>query len=224
MQRFLWRIYAYRFFDAFKLIGPLFTILFQRNGLDTFQIALLISIWSVAQLSLEVPLGAVADTYSRKKLLILGVLVLAVGYGFWFIGTFWAYAIGFVLWGVKNALISGTLEAFVYDELKSIGKEEMYERVNGKLDGTFWAGVAASAVVGGFVATINFNVVLLLSIFSLVFAAIILLPIQSVHAVKSTGEKTYFIVIKKALQEIKYNTRLFEILLFFCLIFATWIN
>lgn len=222
MKSFLWKIYSYRFLEAFKLIGVIFTLFFQHNGLTTFEISILIAIWSATQLILEVPLGVFADKYSRRNLLIIALLFLIAGYFFWMKGGFIFYAIGFIFWGIKNALTSGTLEAFVYDELKTLNAEGQYEKINGRLETAFWTGVTISAVLGGLVASINFNLVLIISIVSAIFAIISLVLIKPVQPVKSTGESNYFHVLKKALGEIKNNSRLLEIVIFFCLVFATY--
>ena len=57
------------------------------------------------------------------------------------------YAIGFVLWGLRNVLTSGTLEAFIYDELKSEHQEHLYEKASGRLNGHRFLGGALSAVL-----------------------------------------------------------------------------
>jgi hypothetical protein len=43
----------------------------------------------------------------------------------------WAFAVGFVVWGVAGALVSGASEALVYDGLAEVGAAGSYVRVNG---------------------------------------------------------------------------------------------
>ena len=43
----------------------------------------------------------------------------------------WAFAVGFVIWGVGGALVSGASEALVYDGLAAVGAADSYARVNG---------------------------------------------------------------------------------------------
>ena len=84
--------------DSFILIGVIFALFFSNHGLNPFQISLLISIWSLTTIITEVPFGVLADTYSRRNLLIIGLLLRAVGVSFWMMGGFVNYVIGFVLW------------------------------------------------------------------------------------------------------------------------------
>jgi len=222
MDNFIWKMSIYRFLDAVKLVGVIFVLLFAHNGMSPFQISVLISIWSITQLLLEVPLGTIADKYPRRNLLIIALLVHAFGLVLWLGDNFIFYAAGFILWGFKNALVSGTQEAFVYDELKTYGKETLYEKVNGKLESAFWIGITLSAVLGGFVASVNYDWVIISSIVTTFLAIIPLLTIKSVKPSKSTGETEYLNVLKKSIKEIRTNTTLWGIIAFFCLIFATY--
>lgn len=222
MDSFLSKLYLFRFLEAFKLVGVIFTLLFQHNGLDPFQISLLIGVWSVTQLVLEVPFGTVADKYPRRNVMIVGLILFALGMVLWLQGGFLFYALGFILWGAKNALISGTLEAFVYDELKSYNKEDLYEKVNGKLETWFWAGVTISAAIGGFVASINFQYVILATILSTLVSIGLLLTIRSVRQVHSTGEEKYLSILGKALKEIRGNGHLLYLMILFCVIFSVY--
>ncbi len=90
-------------------------------------------IWSVVSFVAEIPSGALADTWSRRKLYALGELITAAGYALWLIWpSYPGFALGFVLWGVGGALGSGSLEALIYDELSASGAEKDYARVVGR--------------------------------------------------------------------------------------------
>ncbi|MDX2969910.1 MFS transporter [Kribbella solani] len=106
---------------------PLYQLLFHHHGLSAAQISTLFVVWSATGFVLEVPSGAWADTYSRRKLLILGALLSGLGYAAWItIPSFTGFALGFVLWGTSSALISGTYEAFAYDELAARDRTEHF--------------------------------------------------------------------------------------------------
>jgi MFS family permease len=222
MSLFPFKFALYKFLDAVKPIGVIFVLLFTSNGINPFQISLLIAVWAGTQFILEVPLGTVADKYSRRNLLVIASLIHILGFVLWLKGTFVFYALGFVMWGVKNALVSGTQEALVYDTLKTHKLENSYEEINGRLESAFWIGISTSAILGGLLATINFNLVLLASIYTTILGITILLTIESIKPVKSTNEANYFKLLKEAVYEIKNSTKLLGILVFFCLVFATY--
>lgn len=222
MKNFLWKIYASRFLDSFILIGVIFTLFFNNAGLNPFQISELITIWSITTILTEVPFGVFADTYSRKNLLIIGLILRALGFYFWYLGGFVNYAIGFILWGLKNTLTSGTLEALVYDELVFYKKEGLYEEVNGKMSSAFSLGLTLSAVFGGLVAQINFNWVLIASIVTSLLGGLVLLTLKSVKPVQSTGEVNYYKTLKESVLEIHKNKSLLFVIIFICFIFAAF--
>ncbi|MBO4256834.1 MFS transporter [Streptomyces griseorubiginosus] len=126
-------LYGYAFLDDFVLLYPVYALLFSDTGLSVWQISSLFVIWSVTGVVLEVPSGAWADAVSRRLLLVLGPLLTAVGFALWvLLPSYWAFALGFVLWGARGALVSGALEALVYEELERLGEGERYARVMGR--------------------------------------------------------------------------------------------
>lgn len=151
---------AYRFFDDFVLLYPVYALLFRDTGLSVGQISALFVIWTLASLAFEVPSGALADAVSRRLLLIVAPLLTVVAFGLWVSApSFWVFAVGFVLWGLKSALVSGSLEALVYEELQQDGHEHRYAAImgRGEVAGTtaaMLAGLAAAPVftAGGYPA------------------------------------------------------------------------
>lgn len=112
---------------------PLYGLLFADHGLSAAQISTLFIIWSTTAFLLEVPSGALADVFSRRKLLVLGALIGGLGYAAWIaLPSYAGFAAGFVLWGTSSALISGTFEAFVYDELAARGASDRYAGLIGR--------------------------------------------------------------------------------------------
>ncbi len=222
MKSFLTKFYIFRFLEAFKLVGMIFSLLFAAHGLNPLQISILISIWSATQMICEVPFGVIADMYPRRNVLILATFVFIAGMFMWLGGNFTFYALGFVLWGMKNALMSGTMEAFVYDELKIYDKTSEYEKINGRADSVFWAGITISTVIGGVVANTSFDITIWVTILVALLSAIPLVLIKPAQIVQSTKELKYFITLKNALVEIKTNKALLKLTVIFCLLFALY--
>ena len=142
------RIIAFEALQDFIPLYPLYQLLFADHGLSAAQISTLFVIWSATGFVLEVPSGAWADTYSRRKLLILGALLSAVGYAAWIsLPSYAGFALGFVLWGTSSALISGTYEAFVYDELAARDRTEHFPTLLGRArSASFVMNLAATAL------------------------------------------------------------------------------
>jgi MFS family permease len=220
MRAFVWKTSLYRFLDAFKLVALIFTLLFAENGLSVFQVSILVVIWSVSQMLFEIPMGVVADKYSRRNVLIAASVIVAIGFSLWLFGGFLFYALGMILYGLRNALVSGTQEAFVYDELKSLGKDSEYANVSGKLDGSMQMGFMLSAILGGIVGQFSFNLAIILSIITSLFSAGVLLTIKAVSPIQSMGEVGYFKVLKRAIKEIHSNSKILMAIIFIACTFG----
>jgi MFS family permease len=112
------------------LLYPVYALLFADAGLTTAEISSLFAIWSVVSFTCEIPAGALADTWSRKRLYALGEVVSAAGWAVWLIWpTYPGFAAGFALWGLGGAFASGSLEALVYDQ---VGDGTAYTRIMGR--------------------------------------------------------------------------------------------
>lgn len=113
-------------------IYPLYALFFADTGLTSAQISALFAIWSATSIVAEVPSGALADRFGRRTALVAAGMVQAAGYVLWVtLPGFTGFALGFVLWGVGGALVSGAREALLYDGLAEVGARVEYTRVNG---------------------------------------------------------------------------------------------
>lgn len=99
---------------------------------------------------LEVPTGLWADSFSRRRLLMLAPLPVAGAWALWtFAPCYTSFALGFVLWGIGGALRSGTLQALVYEELAALGAAADYARLIGRSQAvSTTAAMAATAAAG----------------------------------------------------------------------------
>ncbi|HEX5404255.1 MAG TPA: MFS transporter [Pseudonocardiaceae bacterium] len=109
---------------------PLYALLFADTGLSDADISVLFVIWSGVGIIAEVPMGALADRFSRRYALVVAGAAQAAGYTLWTaVPGFPGFACGFVLWGLGGALASGALEALVYDGLTAAGAQGRYPTV-----------------------------------------------------------------------------------------------
>ncbi|MEE1836872.1 MFS transporter [Streptomyces sp. SP17KL33] len=150
VRRLTATLYGYAFLDDFVLLYPVYALLFSDTGLSIWQISSLFALWSITGIVLEVPSGAWADAVSRRLLLWVGPLLTAAGFALWVIApSYWAFALGFVLWGVRGALGSGALEALVYDELDRLGAADRYARIVGRAQAAGMIAVMAAMGLAG---------------------------------------------------------------------------
>lgn len=92
-------------------------------------------IWSAVAVIAEVPSGAIADRFSRRWSLVAAGVLQALGYVLWItLPGFWCFAGGFVLWSLGGSLVSGTIEALLYDGLLDVGAAEHYAVLHGRVE------------------------------------------------------------------------------------------
>ena len=142
------RIVGYEALGDFIPIYQLYALLFSDHGLSAAEISSLFVIWSVTGFVLEVPSGAWADTFSRRKLLILGALIEGAGFAIWVVTPSYAgFVLGFLLWGTGSALASGTFEAFAYDELAARDATDLYAGLLGQAKAAALVLILLSSVI-----------------------------------------------------------------------------
>jgi MFS family permease len=127
---------AFRVFFNARFYYPIFTILFLDFGLTLEQFALLNAAWAAAIVLLEVPSGALADTFGRRNLLVLtGVLMVIEISLLCFVPMgdagllFTVFLVNRILSGAAEAAASGADEAIAYDTLKKEGNAGDWPRV-----------------------------------------------------------------------------------------------
>jgi MFS family permease len=127
---------AFRVFFNARFYYPIFTILFLDFGLTLEQFALLNAAWAAAIVLLEVPSGALADTFGRRNLLVLtGVLMVIEISLLCFVPLgnagllFTVFLVNRILSGAAEAAASGADEAIAYDSLKIGGNPADWPKV-----------------------------------------------------------------------------------------------
>ncbi len=218
---FITKIYLYRFFADLIFIYPVYSVMFVDHGLSPIQISILLMTWAGTSFILEVPSGVLADKYSRKNILALAQIIRIAGYLFWILRPdFFGFLIGFILWGVQSAFTSGTLESFVFDELKAQQLESRYTKVWGQLESLGYLALLFSGVGAALAVNFGYSFVLVISLISLVVSTITVCLIPSVKAAASTEETKYFALLRRGLKASFKNIPVLKIIVFVSLVQA----
>ena len=208
------------------MLYPVYTLLFADAGLSVWQISSLFVIWSVSSMVFEVPSGAWADATSRRRLLIIGPLLTALAFALWVaFASFWVFALGFVLWGLKSALTSGALEALVYEELQRINATEKYSTLMGRgqsagVMAAMCSGIVAAPVfaAGGFGAVGAGSVAL-----SLLAALVaMLLPENRVRSDTDDDQPDWAEALKSGLGEARRSFKIKAAVILVAVVASVW--
>ncbi len=147
--------YLSQFLYALVFTIPIWIVYYQGRITIT-QISLLVAIQYAAQLFLELPTGAFADLLGRKTSIALGYACWALFYLI-VVSTrgFIPLLIATLIAGLAESLISGSLEALVFDSLKQDGRESTFARVSAKNGILFQFALAFATLSGGFLYSVS---------------------------------------------------------------------
>ena len=116
--------------SEFIVIYPFYVIMFgQRGNVSASGVGALLAIWMVVSVLAEVPTGVIADRLSKKWSLLLGRVLQLLTFAVWlFAPNFTGYLIGFIIWGIGEAFLSGAFEAYLYESLDD-GNKKVFGKV-----------------------------------------------------------------------------------------------
>ena len=101
-----------RFFDAFIIL------IFLDDGLSYLHIGLLYSIREIVTQIFEIPSGMLADSWGRRKAMLIALLSYLVSFIFFYVAnSFLLYSIAMIFFGFAEAFRSGTHKAMIVDYL-----------------------------------------------------------------------------------------------------------
>lgn len=183
--------YIYQLLKNLMPIYPMMMILFQNDGIDILQSALLLTIWSIPVVILEIPSGVMADRWSRKGMVLTGMLLQSACFAIWLIGgSFFVYATGFVLWGIGLAFCSGAEEALLFDSLKVRGEEDTFDKVLGRGRFLYGVSITIASLSGGLIAArMGMEWTLIFSVIAGLLAAVVILFFQEVNLFREQNGK-----------------------------------
>lgn len=166
------RFYAYRLLSNLQLWFAIWVLyLQQERGLTLTQITALDAPFWLVMVLAEIPTGAVADRWGRKRSLLMGsVMNAAAIFLFGIASTFWLLLLSYLVWGLSMTLVSGADSAFLYDSLAGLGREREFRKTFGRarafemgagLVGALLGAPLASATSLGFPIVLSAGIVLL---------------------------------------------------------------
>lgn len=131
-----WKAYSvfllFRFW--FSLLFSMATVLslvyhLEIVGLNPFQLVVVGTVLETACFLLEIPTGIVADIYSRRHSVLIGLVLYGAGFVLeGAVPRFGAVLAAQVIWGCGDTFISGALEAWIGSEERTRPMEQVFLR------------------------------------------------------------------------------------------------
>jgi MFS family permease len=156
------KIYIFGFFSMFLVIIPVIIPYFVSIGLSMEEIFQLQAIFGATVAILEVPSGYLCDLWGRKKTIILGAFIAAIGDTYLVVSSsFWDLAIFELLSAIGLSLISGSDLSILYDLIKESKNEQRSTYTNAMANHqlTKVIGESVASLLGGALALISLSTV-----------------------------------------------------------------
>jgi DHA3 family tetracycline resistance protein-like MFS transporter len=137
------------------------SLIFQTTEVDltAMQLLLVAAALQGSILISEMPTGVVADTYGRKRSVLIGIVLLSIGMSLsGGIAEFWPIFVGHLIWGFGYTFISGAGEAWIADEVGVERANQIYLRT-AQITKLFWL-IGIPVSIG--IATYDLNLPILL--------------------------------------------------------------
>lgn len=151
------KLYLYRFTSSITITQSIWVLYMSFKGLSLVQIGIAEAIFHISSFVFEIPSGAVADMYGRKKTLICSGLANIISSVLMLLSTnFIGFSIAMIFSALSYNLNSGSEEALAFDSLKEINKENDFIKLNANLNILAEIGGALGSLLGGFIASINY--------------------------------------------------------------------
>lgn len=122
-------------------------------GLNPLQMVLVGTTLEIAAFLFEIPTGVVADVYSRRLSIIIGYVLMGIGFIFYGIPTFAMVLFAQVLWGIGYTFTSGATDAWIVDEIGNERANRAFLRASQVSQFASIAGIICAVLI----ATVKIN-------------------------------------------------------------------
>lgn len=150
LERQLQRLRAYALLTYPFACVPFLFLFFRHHGMDEGDYGEIVGAYYLAMFVAEVPTGVLADRFGPKRMLVLGPLLLAGGFGAllaW--PTYGGFLAGEVLLGLGHAVLSGPPSTILYETLREHGQQHRYLAEESRMQSRRLLGTGTSFLIGG---------------------------------------------------------------------------
>jgi MFS family permease len=148
MQPMIQRFSLYGFLKNQRYFEPFIVLFFLQQGLSFTQIGLLIGFRELLINLMEIPSGAVADLFGRRRSMILSFASYIISFAvFGFSRVYWHFFIAMFFFAIGEAFRTGTHKAMIFTWLRLEGRLDEKTKVYGYTRSWSKIGSAVSTVL-----------------------------------------------------------------------------
>ncbi len=145
-------IYLYylgKFLFGLRFFVPIW-MLFGLKFIDLGGLALIESFTFLITVLVDIPSGALADVFGRKRIIILGLIISGLAHVFFgFSLTIWDYVLWSIITNIGQSFVAGSDVALLYDHMKERGESDKFIRTQSFATVAFRSGLIVASFLGG---------------------------------------------------------------------------
>ncbi len=198
--------YLHNFTRNFNLSHGVLLIYLAIKGFTFLEIGIVESIFHVTSLTMEIPTGILADLLGRRLSRLLSVILYIAYLALLFFATdLFMVSIAFALCGLSYTLESGAGDALIYDSLIETKEESKYPRINSIKEIIYQSSSLLALLIGGYLASINYDWVFIGSMFFGFAALIFVYKMKDPILETDNAHKPFLVRVKEQyVNSIKY--------------------
>ncbi|HET9411781.1 MAG TPA: MFS transporter [Candidatus Saccharimonadales bacterium] len=149
-------------------------------GIDAVGVSIATALFLGFILVLDIPSGILADKWSRKGMLVVSAIALALCS--LILGSsngLMLYILGYIFYGIYVVSTSGTYQAITYDILHEEKRANQYSKIMGRAYALFLAGAGVANIASGFIAVhSSYRMAFFITIASCILNVLVLLTLK----------------------------------------------
>lgn len=139
-----------------SLISATYMTFLLKNGLNLFEANLVNVVFYIVLFVSEIPTGAFADVYGRKKSYVISCLLISIGnFTYGLSHSFWGFALAESFTAIGMTFASGAFQAWLVDSLKHHGDSSPLQPIFSRVLIFSQMGSISGAIIGSYLATFN---------------------------------------------------------------------
>ena len=158
---------------TWAISNPILVLFLLSRGLSLGETGLYFAFSRLVMLAMEVPTGAFADAYERKKSVMAAFLTAIIGFGLFLSAhEIWILVLAAFFTGSADAFYSGAMESWAVDRLKEKGVEKTHTQAL-LADGVsaLYGVLLVGSIIGGYVGAWSYEAAIALG-FPAMFAGL----------------------------------------------------
>lgn len=173
------KVYIYTIFSNLSFFIPMQVMFFQKVGFNLTQVAFLFTALQLCKWIFEIPTGLIADKYGKKISSVLSIFFIILSYTiFLFSKNYNLFLIAMIINGIGYTMSTGAVDALLIESCTHNGYSNKLDEINATTRILFYFSYGLSVLLSGYIAEINFKILIILNIITLFISTLVLTTIK----------------------------------------------